>query len=68
MKGFARFVDVDLQLECVYALTRATGRGEGTCVDNQRNTYRLVSIRASADLKSKRIDESARQAQILIDG
>jgi hypothetical protein len=31
-KGFAVMSDVDLQLECVYGLTRATGRGEGTHV------------------------------------
>jgi hypothetical protein len=42
-KGFAAFSDGSgTQLECVYALTRSTGRGEGTCADNQRNTYRIV--------------------------
>lgn len=41
-KGFALFSDVDLQIECAYALTEATGRGEGTCADNQGNTYRIV--------------------------
>jgi Zn-dependent protease with chaperone function len=42
-KGFAALSDGSgTQLECVYSLTRATGRGEGTCADNQRNTYRLV--------------------------
>jgi hypothetical protein len=41
-KGFARFSDLGLQLECVYALTRATGRGEGVCADNEGNTYQIV--------------------------
>jgi hypothetical protein len=41
-KGFATFHDADVQVECVYALTRSTGRGEGTCADNQGNVYRIV--------------------------
>jgi PDZ domain len=42
-KGFAALNDGSgTQLECVYSLTKATGRGEGTCADNQRNTYRIV--------------------------
>jgi hypothetical protein len=42
-KGFAALSDgAGSQLECVYSLIRATGRGEGTCADNQRNTYSLV--------------------------
>lgn len=35
-KGFAALSDgAGSQLECVYSLIRATGRGEGTCADNQ---------------------------------
>jgi hypothetical protein len=42
-KGFAALSDgAGSQLECVYSLIRATGRGEGTCADNQHNTYSLV--------------------------
>lgn len=42
-KGFAALSDNSgTELECVYSFARATGRGEGTCADNQRNTYRLV--------------------------
>jgi S1-C subfamily serine protease len=40
-KGFAALSDVDLEIECVYGLTRSTGRGDGTCADNQGNTYRI---------------------------
>jgi len=43
VKGFAALSDgVDVEMECVYAINKGSGRGEGTCVDNQRNTYRLV--------------------------
>jgi hypothetical protein len=43
VNGFAALSDGSgTQLECVYSLNNATGRGEGTCEDNQRNTYRLV--------------------------
>lgn len=42
-KGFAVFSDgTGFDLECAYSLTKATGRGQGTCADNQRNTYRIV--------------------------
>jgi Peptidase family M48 len=42
-KGFAALNDGSgTQLECVYSITKATGLGEGTCADNQRNTYRIV--------------------------
>jgi hypothetical protein len=42
-KGFAALSDgTGMQLECAYSLTKATGRGEGVCADNQRNTYRIV--------------------------
>jgi hypothetical protein len=42
-KGFVALSDGrGTQLECVYSLIRSTGRGEGTCADNQRNTYSLV--------------------------
>jgi hypothetical protein len=42
-KGFAALSDgTGLQLECIYSIKRATGRGEGTCADNQRNTYKIV--------------------------
>jgi len=42
-KGFAALSDGGgTQLECAYSFSRSTGRGEGTCADNQRNTYRLV--------------------------
>ena len=41
-KGFAALSDVDLEIECVYGLTRSTGRGDGTCADNQGNTYRIA--------------------------
>jgi Peptidase family M48 len=41
--GFAALTDGSgTQLECIYSLKRATGRGEGSCADNQRNTYRIV--------------------------
>jgi hypothetical protein len=43
LKGFAVLSDgTGTELECVYSLNNATGRGEGTCADNQRNTYRIV--------------------------
>jgi hypothetical protein len=42
VKGFAVFSDLDLKIECAYALRQATGRGEGTCADNQGNIYRIV--------------------------
>ena len=43
VKGFASLSDGSgVQLECAYSLTKATGRGEGVCADNQRNTYRIV--------------------------
>jgi len=43
VKGFAALSDgVGTDLECAYALNSATKRGEGTCADNQRNTYRIV--------------------------
>jgi Zn-dependent protease with chaperone function len=42
-KGFAALSDNGgTQLECAYSFSRSTGRGEGTCADNRRNTYRLV--------------------------
>ena len=42
-KGFVVLSDDSgTQLECVYALNKSTGRGDGTCADNQRNTYRIV--------------------------
>jgi len=42
-KGFAVFSDGSgNQLECAYSFSRSTGRDDGTCADNQRNTYRLV--------------------------
>ena len=44
-KGFAKLSDgAGMQLECAYslALARTSGRGEGLCGDNQRNTYRIV--------------------------
>jgi len=43
LKGFAVLSDgIGTELECVYSLNNATGHGEGTCADNQRNTYRIV--------------------------
>jgi hypothetical protein len=30
------------ELECVYSLVQSTGRGQGTCADNQSTTYRIV--------------------------
>jgi beta-barrel assembly-enhancing protease len=42
-KGFATFSDgTGTELECSYSLTRATGRGQGMCADNQSNTYRII--------------------------
>jgi beta-barrel assembly-enhancing protease len=42
-KGFAALSDgAGTQLECVYSLTKSTGRGQGSCADNQRNVYRIV--------------------------
>ena len=42
-KGFAVLSDGGgTQLECAYSFSRSTKRGEGTCADNQRNTYSLV--------------------------
>lgn len=42
-KGLAVLSDnAGTELECAYSFARATGRGEGTCADNQRNMYRLV--------------------------
>ena len=41
-KGFARFTDSGLQLECAYALTNATGRGSAVCADSDGNTYQIV--------------------------
>lgn len=41
--GFAALSDGSgTRLECLYMLTTATGRGEGVCGDNQKNTYRIV--------------------------
>jgi hypothetical protein len=38
-KGFAALNDGgSTHLECVYSLTKATGRSEGICADNQRNS------------------------------
>lgn len=43
MKGFAALSDDStLKLECAYAIAKSSGRGEGTCADNERNTYRIV--------------------------
>lgn len=43
VKGFAALSDgVGTELECVYSLNNATTRGEGTCADNQNNTYRII--------------------------
>jgi hypothetical protein len=42
LKGFARFTDIDLELECAYTLVSSTGRGAGLCNDNQGNGYRIV--------------------------
>jgi hypothetical protein len=42
-KGFAALSDNSgTDLECAYTFNRSTRRGEGTCADNQRNTYTLV--------------------------
>ena len=42
-KGFAALSNgTGTELECSYTFIKATGHGEGTCADNQRNTYRLV--------------------------
>ena len=42
-KGFVALSDgTGTELECSFAFSKATGRGEGTCGDNLRNTYRLV--------------------------
>ena len=43
VKGFAALSNgTGTELECSYTFIKATGHGEGTCADNQRNTYRLV--------------------------
>jgi hypothetical protein len=43
MKGFAALSDgAGMQIECAYALTKETGRGQGMCADNLGNTYRIV--------------------------
>jgi hypothetical protein len=43
VKGFAALSDgVGTDIECVFLLNSSTTRGEGTCADNQRNTYRIV--------------------------
>jgi len=42
-KGFAALSDgAGMQMECAYSLTKDTGRGQGTCADNQGNTYRIM--------------------------
>lgn len=42
-RGFAVLSDgTGTELECSYSLTRSTGRGQGMCADNQRNTYRII--------------------------
>jgi hypothetical protein len=40
-KGFATLSDRGLALECAFSLSRATGKGEGTCADNDGNVYQL---------------------------
>jgi len=42
-KAFAVLSDGSgTQLECAYSFSRSRGRGEGTCADNQRNTYKII--------------------------
>ncbi len=42
-KGFAVFSDgVGSEMEGSYSISKATGRGQGICIDNGNNTYRLV--------------------------
>jgi hypothetical protein len=42
LRGFAAFTGTDgTVLECAYAVTSPGGSGSGTCVDNQKNQYRL---------------------------
>lgn len=42
-KGFAAFSDgIGAEIECSYFLNRSTGRGQGMCADNEKNTYRIV--------------------------
>jgi hypothetical protein len=42
-RGFAALSSgTGTELECSFTFIKATGRGEGACADNQRNTYRLV--------------------------
>jgi hypothetical protein len=42
LRGFAAFAGEDgTVLECAYAVTSPSGSGSGTCVDNQKNQYRL---------------------------
>jgi Peptidase family M48 len=42
-KGFAVLSDGrGTDLECAYYFNRSTRQGEGTCADNQRNTYTLL--------------------------
>jgi hypothetical protein len=42
-KGFAALSNgTGIELECSFMFSKATGRGEGMCADNQRSTYRLV--------------------------
>ena len=40
-KGFARFSDFGLQLECSYSLLTSTGRGGGVCADSDGNSYQI---------------------------
>jgi hypothetical protein len=42
LRGFAAFTGTDgTVLECAYTVTSPGGSGSGTCVDNQKNQYRL---------------------------
>ena len=41
-KGFARFSDGRLHLECAYSLTSGTGHGAGVCADSDGNSYQIV--------------------------
>jgi beta-barrel assembly-enhancing protease len=41
-RGFAAFSDAGLQLECAFALIKASARGAGTCQDNMGNGYQMV--------------------------
>ena len=42
LRGFAAFTGTDgTILECAYGVNASNGTGSGTCIDNQKNQYRL---------------------------